>query len=39
MTWSLPDAVAMEVTSMSRTRMATASPTSAPSTATGWQTS
>ena len=37
--WSLPDAVASEVTSMSRMRIAIASPTAAPSTATGVQTS
>ncbi len=36
---SFPDAVAMEVTEMSRMWMATASPTSAPSTATGSVTS
>src|SRR5690348_9754823 len=37
--WSLPDAVAIDVTSMSRMRIAIASPTSAPATATGWATS
>src|SRR3954447_3943369 len=37
--WSLPDAVALEVTAMSLMRMAIASPTSAPSTATGRHTS
>jgi hypothetical protein len=37
--WSLPDAVASDVTAMSLIRMAIASPTSAPSTATGRHTS
>ena len=37
--WSLPDAVAIDVTSMSRMRIAIASPTSAPATATGCATS
>jgi hypothetical protein len=37
--WSFPDAVASEVTEMSRIRMAMASPTSAPATATGRVTS
>ena len=37
--WSLPDEVAREVTAMSLMRIAIASPTSAPSTATGVQTS
>jgi hypothetical protein len=37
--WSLPDAVAIAVTEMSRIRMAIASPTSAPATATGRVTS
>ncbi len=37
--WSLPDEVAVEVTAMSLIRIAIASPTSAPSTATGVQTS
>src|SRR3954469_25710107 len=37
--WSLPDAVATEVTAMSLMRIATPSPTSAPATATGEQTS
>ena len=37
--WSLPDAVACEVTAMSLMRIAIASPTSAPWTATGVQTS
>jgi hypothetical protein len=36
---SFPEAVAIEVTSMSLTRMAIASPGSAPATATGWATS
>ena len=37
--WSLPEAVASDVTSMSRIRIAIASPTRAPSTATGEHTS
>ena len=37
--WSLPEAVAIDVTAMSLIRIAIASPTSAPSTATGRQTS
>ena len=37
--WSLPDAVAEEVTAMSLMRIAIASPGCAPSTATGEQTS
>ena len=37
--WSLPDDVAIDVTEMSRMRRTTASPTSAPSTATGRVTS
>ena len=36
---SFPDAVAIDVTSMSLMRIAIASPTSAPATATGWATS
>ena len=36
---SLPEDVASDVTAMSLMRIATASPTSAPATATGWQTS
>jgi hypothetical protein len=36
---SFPDAVALDVIAMSRMRMTTASPTSAPATATGWHTS
>ena len=38
-TWSLPDEVADDVTAMSLIRIAIASPTSAPSTATGVHTS
>jgi hypothetical protein len=37
--WSLPEAVAIDVTAMSRIRIAIPSPTSAPATATGCATS